>query len=91
MRSNCRYEQDKSTGMAITYTCGDVMLVFDRADPVRKARYVTTLHLIESKVVCARYTQNSNGQTVCAESRTETVYRDARRSGTLRVQRVDDA
>ena len=91
MPGPCRYEQDKSNRLAITYSCGsDLLFIFDRADPVRKARYAATLHLMESRSVCARYTKNNAGQTVCAEYRKETYFRDAHRSGTLRVERVYD-
>ena len=86
----CRYEPDKSTALVIAYICGDVLFTFDRASPVRKARYSVTLHLRELRTVCARYGKNRSGQTVCEAYTREPVFRDVRRSGLLRVERVGD-
>lgn len=86
----CRYEPDKSMALVIAYTCGDVLFTFDRASPVRKARYTVTLHLRELRTVCARYGKNRSGQTVCEAYTREPVFRDVRRSGLLRVERVDN-
>ena len=86
----CRYEQNMSNALTIYYRCADVTFAFDRADPVRRARYTAVVHLRETRSVCVRYARTSTGQTICAASRYETVYRDTRRSGVLRVGRVDD-
>lgn len=87
----CRYEPNRTNGMAIVYTCGgSVTLSFDRADPIRKARYSAVVRMRESRTRCMRTTV-ANGQTVCAESIVETSDRDALKSGTLRVERVEPA
>lgn len=86
----CRYDRDRSSALAISYSCGDVFYTFDRTDPLRTARYSTVVHLAERKSVCVRYTVTSTGRQVCAESRNETVFRDVRRSGLLRPQRMAD-
>ena len=86
----CRYERERSNVLAIGYTCGDVTYLFDRSDPVHTARYSAVVHLQETRTTCIRYTLTSTGARVCAESRNETVFRDVRRSGVLRPQRVAD-
>jgi hypothetical protein len=86
----CRYERDRSNLLSITYTCGGVAYSFDRTDPVRKASYSAILHLKETRQVCVRYTTNNQGRQVCAQMANETYYRDTRRSGLLRVERVED-
>jgi hypothetical protein len=86
----CRYERDRSNLLYITYTCGGVAYSFDRTDPVRKATYSAIVHLKETRQVCVRYTTNTTGRQVCAQMANETYYRDARRSGLLRVERVED-
>ncbi|CAN5899338.1 hypothetical protein BH11GEM1_BH11GEM1_23460 [soil metagenome] len=85
----CRYERDRSNMLAITYSCGpEVSFSFDRSDPVRRARYSALVHLTEQRTVCRRYAADSAGRRVCVETGQETVFRDARRSGILRVERV---
>jgi len=85
----CRYERDRSNMLAITYSCGpEVSFSFDRSDPVRRARYTALVHLVERRTVCRRYATDSAGRTVCVETGQETAFRDARRSGILRVERV---
>ncbi len=86
----CRYERERSNVLAISYSCGDVSYAFDRSDPVHTARYSAIVHLRETRTICIRYTVTSTGRQVCAESRNETVFRDVRRSGVLRPQRVAD-
>ncbi len=86
----CRYEKDKASLLAITYTCGEVTYVFDRYDPVRKASYSATVRMQKTRSVCARYVVNSQGRSVCAEYRNEVYFVDARRSGLLRPQRMAD-
>ncbi len=87
----CRYEPNRTSGMAIVYSCGSsVTLSFDRADPIRKARYSAVVRMTESRTRCIRTTV-SNGQSVCAQSVVETSERDALKSGTLRVERVEPA
>ncbi|CAN5386729.1 hypothetical protein BH09GEM1_BH09GEM1_06390 [soil metagenome] len=85
----CRYESERSNSLGYSYTCGDVHYAFERSDPLRTASYSVVVHLRETKSVCVRYTVTSTGRQVCAESRNETVFRDVRRSGLLRPQRVD--
>lgn len=85
----CRYERDRSNMLAITYSCGpELSISFDRTDPVHRARYSALVHLTEQRTVCRRFATNATGGRVCVETGQETVFRDARRSGTLRVERV---
>ena len=86
----CRYDQMRSNVLTVSYTCADVYYTFDRTDPLLTARYSAVAHLRDSRVTCARYTVTSTGQQVCAETRTETVYRDVRRSGLLQPRRMSD-
>jgi hypothetical protein len=86
----CRYERERSNALAISYTCGDVTYAFDRSDPLRSARYTTVARVQETKSVCVRFTVSSTGRQVCAESRPEVSYRDVRRSGLLRPERMSD-
>ncbi|MDQ2665559.1 MAG: hypothetical protein M3Z05_06075 [Gemmatimonadota bacterium] len=86
----CRYDRDRSNALAISYICGDVFYTFDRTDPLRTARYSAVVHLRELVSTCVRYAVTSTGRQVCAETRKETVFRDARRSGLLRPQRMAD-
>jgi hypothetical protein len=85
----CRYDRDRASLLTISYRCGDVQFTFDRTDPVRKATYTAVVHVKDSRQVCVRYTTTSTGKQVCAQTSTETVYRDARRSGVLRPERVE--
>lgn len=85
----CRYERERSNVLTIVYRCGDVTYAFDRTDPVRKASYSTVVHVKATRQVCIRYTTNNAGQQVCAQMSTETYYRDSRRSGLLRVERME--
>ncbi|MEP6989898.1 MAG: hypothetical protein ABJA80_03135 [bacterium] len=88
----CRYEQDRSNSLRIVYACGpELTFTFDRTDPVRRATYTTVVHVTEQVSVCLRYTKAASGQMVCAEYGKETRFRDVRRSGLLRPERVDDA
>ena len=86
----CRYERDRASLLAITYTCGEITYVFDRFDPVRKATYSATVRLQKTRKVCARYVVNSQGRTVCVDYRNEVYFVDSRRSGLLRPQRMAD-
>ena len=86
----CRYERDRASLLAITYTCGEVTYVFDRSDPVRKATYSAMARIQKTRQVCARTVVNNQGRTVCAEYRKEVYFVDARRGGTLRPQRMAD-
>ncbi len=86
----CRYERDRSNVFAIVYTCGGVSFAFDRTDPVHKASYSAIVQVKGSRQVCLRYTTNKDGKQVCAQTSTETYYRDVRRSGALTPFRIDE-
>lgn len=86
----CRYEKERSNALAFVYTCGDVTYVFDRTDPVRRASYSTMVRIQKTRSVCVRYTVTPQGQSVCAQYRSEVYYVDARRSGSLNPQRIAD-
>jgi hypothetical protein len=71
-----------------TYRCGtNVVLSFDRTDPVGRAAYSAALAQNESHQVCARYEVDSVGRRYCAETQTITTQRIVRRSGRLRLTR----
>ena len=86
----CRYERDRSNVFAIVYTCGGVAFAFDRADPVHKASYSAIVQVKSRRQVCVRYTTTKEGTQVCAQTSSETYYRNVRRSGALRPSRVDE-
>jgi hypothetical protein len=85
----CHYDEVRSRSTTVVYRCGvDILLYFDRDNPIDRARYslVTTVQVAVR--TCARYTMTTDGRRICAQTRTEMVPRQVQRSGRLRPQRV---
>jgi hypothetical protein len=88
----CRADENVRPPTPFTYRCGtNVVLTFDRRDPTGHAVYTAMLAENVSRQVCARYETDSNGRRYCAEMRTETSQRMARRGGYLKLTRVPGA
>jgi len=88
----CRADENVRPPTPFTYRCGtNVVLTFDRRDPTTRATYVAMLAENVSRQVCARYETDSNGRKLCAETRTETSQRMARRGGSLTLTRMPGA
>jgi hypothetical protein len=85
----CRYEDRLSWGgTSIVYRCAEMTLSFDRSNPLRNARFRTTVTVDERRTVCVRYEVNRQGQRVCAQQETQIVQREVPISGMLRPTRV---
>lgn len=82
----CHYDAAASTPTeALVYACADVHLNFDRRDPVGRATYVLQTTVTENKTTCIRYTTNSAGVQVCAQTAVEPVDRKVTVSAKLRL------
>ena len=69
--------------------CGpDILLHFDRDNPIERARYSIVATAQVRVTRCIRYTTTTQGQRVCAETATVTEPRQVHRSGRLRPYRV---
>ncbi len=80
----CRYDQ-RTTGVGrMMYQCADVLLTFDRKDPLRHPEY--TVSAVVSQPVRTCSAQRADGS--CARYVTENVERTVRRSGILHPVKV---
>lgn len=85
----CRYDNQASHGSGpIVYQCADITLSFDRLNPSGRATYRTTTSVLERHSVCVRYTTDSAGHQVCAQTETQTTERKVPVTGTLHMERV---
>ena len=88
----CRYEDKLSWGSSsIVYRCAEMTLSFDRSNPLRNARFRTTVTVDERKKVCVRYDVNPRGERVCVQQETQIVQREVPVSGMLRPVRAPRA
>ena len=88
----CRYEDKLSWGTSsIVYRCAEIMLSFDRANPVRNSKFRGTVKVDERRTVCVRYEINSSGRRVCVQQDTQIVQREVNVSGILHPARVTRA
>jgi hypothetical protein len=63
-------------------------VTIDSAHPF-SSTYAFTQSVMKTRSVCVRTTVNARGQTVCAETRTESYFADARSGGRLRITGAD--
>ncbi len=88
----CRPDVNVKSPNPFTYNCGpNVVLTFDRRDPTLRALYTAMVAEDVTRRVCTRYTTDSSGRRICAESRSETSQRMVRQSGTLKLTRVPES
>ena len=84
----CRYDTHSAADGPIQYQCGEVLLAFNRFNPVGDARYRTSKTVYDRKTTCVRYTTDSKGNQVCAQQQTETVEREVPVMGTLHLETI---
>jgi hypothetical protein len=85
----CRLDTRVSIPNPFTYECGNVVLTFDRQNPVGGAKYSVMLNVTQVRTVCVRYSTDSSGRRVCIEQRTDPQQpRQVKQTGFLRVTRV---
>lgn len=83
----CRYEERSRTSTNISYRCADVLVGFNRSNPLLRSFYsVRVIERVPVRV-CTRYGTNAQGQQVCLQYGTDYQERSATRTGSLRLQR----
>ncbi len=84
----CHVNTGISRANLISYNCGDVTIAFDRSNPVEGATYTATIKYTAYQQVCLRYTTDSQGRQVCAQTNTEAVQRQQIEHGRIRAMRA---
>ena len=84
----CRYDERSTVSTSISYRCADVLVGFDRSNPLMRASYAVPMLESVPVRVCVRYTTNAAGQQTCAQFGTEYQERRVMRNGLLRLTRA---
>ncbi|HEY2162480.1 MAG TPA: hypothetical protein VGH04_00740, partial [Gemmatimonadaceae bacterium] len=58
----CLYDSNSSARSTVIYHCGETTVVFDRSDPVGRARYSVTTTVLDRQTTCAMYATDSSGR-----------------------------